>query len=343
MRAVALRSADVELVDVPAPSLGPGKVLIAPHAVGICGSDLHAREVLGAIAADAPELAPLIVPGHEFAGEVIELDSSIDTDLAVGDRVAVNPFVHGAAGPETVGLSPTFAGGLAELVAADAVRTVRLPDRVAMSLGALSEPVAVATHAFGKAASEGPVVVIGAGPIGLGILAVAVIADRHPLIVIEPTESRRAMAHSMGADVVAEPGTPIVELLADVGYTVPTVSPLLETDPTVATIFECVGRAPLVQSLLAEAPGHSRVVLAGACPHAVQMEPLRLTTSEVTVETSYAYLPSDFSQAIGHVSARPELFERLITSRRPLADAADAFDALASDPSEIKILIDPRS
>ncbi len=127
----------------------------------------------------------------------------------------------------------------------------------------------------------------------------------------------------------------------EVGYTPSTMSPLLEDDPVVATVFECVGRPDVVQALLSEAPPHSRLVLADACHEPVELNPLTLTTAEVSVIASFAYRPADFHAALRHLQEQPERFQDLITSERPLDATAEAFDALANDPTEIKVMIHP--
>ena len=341
MRAVVLRGGELEVVELDDPTPGPGQVLIAPHYTGICGSDLHLREVMTELAAAAPRAVPPIVPGHEFAGEVVEVGPDTDSRFRAGDLVTANPFTMGTGGPETIGLSPTRSGGLAELTVADAARTVHLPDGLDTRLGALCEPVAVAVRALHRGATAGPIVVVGAGPIGLAIVAIAAIEQRHPIVVIEPSPSRRALAERLGADAVHEPGTPIVDLLAEIGFAPSTISPLLDDDPAAVSIIECVGRPAIVGSILSEAPPHAHVVLAGACAHPVEMQPLELTTREITVDTSFAYRPTDFIAAANHLRSHTDRFAQLITSERALGETNAAFEALANEPSEIKILIKP--
>ena len=74
----------LELTDVPVPAVGPGDVLVKVKATGICGTDLHI-EAWDAWAQKSVQ-APLTV-GHEFAGEVVEVGSTV-TDVAVGDHVS---------------------------------------------------------------------------------------------------------------------------------------------------------------------------------------------------------------------------------------------------------------
>ncbi|MFV0260152.1 MAG: alcohol dehydrogenase catalytic domain-containing protein [Acidimicrobiales bacterium] len=347
MRAVVMRAGAMAIEDVPEPTPGPGQILVAPYATGICGSDLHFREEsLAAAAATPDEPQPPVIPGHEIAGEVIALGPDVPAGSAApvkpGDLVTAIPFTMGAEGPETIGLSPTHGGGLAELMAVDAVRTMVLPEGLDLRLAALAEPVAVAAHAAAMAAPDGPIVVVGAGPIGLGIIAVNASAGRGPIIAVDPSPSRRDKALAVGATSVHEPGTPLIELMMAHGYTPSTISPLLlDKDPNPSTVFECVGRAPVVQAIVAEAPPHSQVVLAGACPHTIQVEPLQLTVTEVKLAASFAYRHHDFATALRLLSQEPERFGRLITGERPLEEAEAAFDDLAGQPDEVKILIRP--
>jgi threonine dehydrogenase-like Zn-dependent dehydrogenase len=341
--AAVMRGGRIDVQELSDPVPGAGQVLIAPHATGICGSDLHFRQVLADLAARSPDApATSIVPGHEFAGEVVAIGPDTVTDLIPGDLVTANPFTRGAAGPETIGLSPTFGGALAELTVADAARTVKLPEGLDTRLGALCEPVAVAVHAFARAAGLGPLVVVGAGPIGLGVVAVAAVAGRHPIIVVEPSPVRRDMALRLGADAAHAPGPAMAEMLEQCGFGPSTISPLLDAEPATATIVECVGRPEVVQSILAEAPAHSRVVLAGACLQPVEVSPVQLTTSEISIETCFAYRPDEFRTAATHISRHPGLFGTLVTSEHPLEATEAAFDALATQPAEAKILIRPQ-
>ena len=71
--------------DVPEPTVGPRDVLVRARACGICGTDVHIWE------GDFFPTFPL-VPGHELAGEVARVGAEV-TDLAVGDRVMVDPTV----------------------------------------------------------------------------------------------------------------------------------------------------------------------------------------------------------------------------------------------------------
>lgn len=85
MRAVVLDGrGSVDVREIPDPTPGPTDVVVAPEAVGICGTDLHLA--IG----DYPGGAFPVVPGHEFAGTVMAVGHDVK-DFAPGDRVCVDP------------------------------------------------------------------------------------------------------------------------------------------------------------------------------------------------------------------------------------------------------------
>ncbi|WP_228524985.1 alcohol dehydrogenase catalytic domain-containing protein [Actinomyces haliotis] len=80
---IAVREVENDLV------VGPGQLRIAPHTVGICGSDVHyyTHGRIGRYVVEAP-----MILGHEASGTVLEVGEGVE-DFAVGDRVAMEPGV----------------------------------------------------------------------------------------------------------------------------------------------------------------------------------------------------------------------------------------------------------
>ena len=84
MKAVVIPEKDtIEVTSVPDPAPGPREVVVQVAGCGICGTDLHILQ--GEFAPTLP-----IVPGHEFAGEVVAAGRDV-RELSVGDHVAVDP------------------------------------------------------------------------------------------------------------------------------------------------------------------------------------------------------------------------------------------------------------
>ena len=76
----------VEIAEVPDPSPDRREVVADVAACGLCGTDLHILQ--GEFAPSLP-----LVPGHEFAGEVVAVGSAV-TEVALGDRAGVDPSLH---------------------------------------------------------------------------------------------------------------------------------------------------------------------------------------------------------------------------------------------------------
>src|SRR5215218_10351575 len=147
MRAVFLPGQRrVDIRDVPGPRPGPGQVVVRIRASGICGSDLRAiyREHLGT----GPEGYQDVVAGHEPCGEVVEVGPGVQR-LRAGDRVVVYHIAGCGlcddcrAGYFISCTSPARAaygwqrdGGHADLLLADEITCIPLPDELSFVDGA---------------------------------------------------------------------------------------------------------------------------------------------------------------------------------------------------------------
>ncbi len=195
MRAAIITGPEkTEIVEVQTPTAGPDDVLVRIRACGICGSDTLYISIGG-----LPPRHGCMPIGHEPAGEVVEVGRGVH-GIAVGDRVVVNPM---AIADDIIGNGGS-AGALAEyLLIKDAVRGQSLevvPDHIPFEVAALNEPMAVAVHAVNQVAprQSDQVLVLGAGPIGLGITIAlksrgvkhVVVADILPARLEKALESR---------------------------------------------------------------------------------------------------------------------------------------------------------
>jgi threonine dehydrogenase-like Zn-dependent dehydrogenase len=348
MRAAVFRGAAIAVEELPDPVPGPGQLLLAPIATGICGSDLHAVSAMRAAAASGADRPPLVM-GHEFCAEVVGHGPDTSNAFAAGDRVVAIPFATSPDGPRTIGLSPDRTGGLATLIALEESSLLRVPEGVPADHAALTEPLAVGLHAANLATRypAAPCVVVGCGPIGLAVIFALRAARRGPIVASDLSPARRAAAATLGADVVVDPSeTSPFAALEGFGFVEDPISPLLTRaesgDPIGATVFECVGAPGLIDELMTGAPRHSQLIVVGVCPGVDQFTPLAGITRELSIEFSFAYRPSEVARALELIAEHPDRVAPLITSRLELARTNDAFDQLASNPEQVKILIEPQ-
>jgi len=198
------------LDECPVPSIGPDDVLIRIRKTGICGTDMH----IYAWDEWAQRTIPVpMVVGHEYAGEIVELGSSVK-HLAVGQRVSGEGHVIGmksraARGgrfhldPETKGIGVNIPGAFADYLCLPAFNVVPLPDWIDDELGAILDPLGNAVHtalSFDLVGED--VLVTGAGPIGIMAAAVARHAGARRVVITDVNPDRLALAAQV-ADVEA--------------------------------------------------------------------------------------------------------------------------------------------
>lgn len=187
------------IADVDIPRIQPSEVLVKTRAVGICHSDY---ELLG-----GRYIIPIsypVTPGHEWAGEIVEVGSSVK-GFAVGDRVVGECVVRTPERLHHFGFS--LSGADREYFNVNPEWLHKLPDAVDDKKASLIEPFTCGFYAVlrsgGTNASE-TVVVSGGGTIGL-VSAAAAIGMGARVIVVDPIAKRRDIATKLGAEAVIDP------------------------------------------------------------------------------------------------------------------------------------------
>ena len=264
--AVYVGDGKLEVRTLPVPAIGADQALIEVSHCGICGSDLHL--VLEQFA------RPGSVLGHEWAGTVAAVGDAVE-GWAVGTPVVADDQ-HGCGqcracrrGRPSVCLrraAPDFLGShgaYCQFVTTAAPRLLRIPDGLSVRTAALTEPTAIALHAVHLAGvtPEDRVLVTGAGPVGLLILAVLRSAGVTDVTVSEPAAARQRRAQAVGAaDVV----TPADLAPVPMGRTA-------EHPYTVA--FECSGRAAAAAAALDQLDYAGTLVFVGTGHGVAPREP----------------------------------------------------------------------
>jgi threonine dehydrogenase-like Zn-dependent dehydrogenase len=319
--------------ELPEPEPAEGEALIAPEAVGICGSELEGYR------GEQGNRTPPLVMGHELAGRVVALGAGVDPAWSER-RVAVNPLIHApdaldgieqlASDRELIGVHRP--GGFAGLVRVPAHRLRPLPDDADARLGALAEPLANGVHAerIGRAGVEGGpagrAVVIGAGTIGLLTQQAVVVGGAEWVGALEPHDDRRAAAEALGASQAF--GDP--QALRDaVGR------------PGADLVFDAVGiEATRRLALDLLRPGGCAVMIGlAADAHPIPFHDV--VRRGLTVRGSYAYRDADYDRALALLlEGRVGLGD--LEAVQPLDAGPEAFAELAGGPSpRLKVFLAP--
>ena len=355
MKAAVTRKGALVVDDVPEPVPSSGHVVARSLAAGICGSDLHAlgdfahfTTLMGSVGAPALDPAADCVFGHEFCAEIVEHGPDTAGTLPVGTRVCSVPIVVGPTGLEQIGYSNAYPGALAERLVLQELLLVPVPDSVPTELAALTEPLAVGEHAVGLAGltERQPCLVVGCGPVGLAVIAALKGRGHGPVLAADFSPTRRRLAEAFGADEVLDPaeGSPherwpdfgvartVMERIAAAmtGVTVP--------DPVV---FEAVGLPGMLQSLIADAPPRSRIVVVGVCMQTDAIEPFMAVTKEMELRFSFGYTPAEFTATLERLTTGVPGADALVTSTVDLAGAPGAFETLRTPGEQGKVLVSP--
>lgn len=214
MRAVRVdRPGAAAVVEVARPAPGPGEVLVAVAAAGICGSDV---EVLGGTR-PAPYVRYPVVPGHEWAGTVVEVGPGAG-GLAPGDRVVAEGFRSCGAcdrckegrtnlcAADYAETGFTHPGAFADYVSVPARLVHRLPADADLEAAALLEPASCVAQGLLEVDLRPGlrVVVVGAGTLGLLAVAMLRLVSPARLALVGTRAARLDLGRRLGATEVVD-------------------------------------------------------------------------------------------------------------------------------------------
>lgn len=344
MRAVALRDGRLHLRDdVPEPVPGPGQVLVAVTACGICGSDLHFARHAAEMTAIADEMGglPLRPPsadltqdvfmGHEFAAEVLEAGRDTAT-VAPGTLVTSVPLLLSGVGMATIGFGNAPPAGYGERMVLSAPLLQTVPNGLDPRHAALTEPMAVGLHAVNRARLEpgDGAIVVGCGPVGLAVIAALRLRGVETILAADFSPARRALATTMGASHAIDPAEASAFDLWLTTY---------GTKPPV--VFEAVGVPGMIDAVLRDVVPRARVVIVGVCMGRDPITPLWAITKELNLQFVVGYDLDEFASTLRAIAEGDVDVAPLITGEVGLDGVAGAFEALGNPDDHCKILVTP--
>jgi 2-desacetyl-2-hydroxyethyl bacteriochlorophyllide A dehydrogenase len=318
----------VSLTEVPDPTPGPREVVVEVAACGLCGTDLHILQ--GEFAPTLP-----VVPGHEFAGEVVAVGSEV-TELPAGTRVAVDPSLychecrycrtgHNNLCDRWAAIGVTRAGGAAQYAVAPVANCVPLPEHVRTQDAALIEPLSCAVRGYDVLNSRlgAHVLIYGSGTMGLMMLELAKRTGAASVDVLDLNPERLATARKLGCSASAAGAD---ELDRPQGWDV---------------VVDATGSAAAIQDGLGRVAKAGTFLQFGVADYATTatIEPYRIYNQEITITGSMAVLHSyeRAAELFAGGVLDPEVF---ISDRMPLADYPAALERFAAGKGR-KILVVP--
>ncbi|CAM3501130.1 NAD(P)-dependent alcohol dehydrogenase [Isoptericola cucumis] len=332
LAAVMTRPGAIEIRERPDPVPAPGQAVIAPRAVGVCGSDvsyfLDGR--VGPFVVDGD-----FVLGHEVSADVVAVGEGV-TNVQVGDRVAVEPSVPDRdceqcrAGryhlcPRLEFLAtPPVDGALIQRLAIDARTLFVMPDSMSYEAGALLEPLSVGLWGCRRAAlvPGDRVLVTGAGPVGL--------------LAAEAARAEGALSVTM-SDVSTER----LALASRHGFETSTSEELSGQGQGYDVLLECSGAPGVLRQGLERLRQGGRAASIGIGKHDVDLPLHTLNWNEITLATVNRYKDT-WPLAMALVASGRVSLDGLHTHSFPLARTADALQVGRTDPTAVKSIIYPQ-
>ncbi|OGW15952.1 MAG: alcohol dehydrogenase [Nitrospinae bacterium RIFCSPLOWO2_12_FULL_45_22] len=331
---------DIRVEEMPVPPIGPGELLIRVQASGICGSDVMEWYRI--------HKAPLVL-GHEIAGEVVAVGAGVER-YHEGDRVSVAHHVpcntcyyclndhHTVC--DTLRQTNFDPGGFAEYLRLPAINVdrgvYRLPDEVSYEEGTFTEPLACILRGqrIARIQPGQTVLVIGSGISGLLHLELARALGAGRLIATDVAEYRLEAARRFGAEAV-------IHAKEDVSAGVREVNNGRLAD----RVLVCTGaKSAITQALQSVERGGTVLFFAPTDPDVtipISVNDL-FFRNDITLTTSYAGSPADYTTAVELIRARRVRVHEMITHRLSLAETAMGFQLVAGAQDSIKVIIEPQ-
>lgn len=300
----------MQLVQRPAPQADAGTALVRPRRVGICGTDYHIFE------GKHPFLQYPRVMGHELAVEVLETPTG--SHVSSGAICVINPYlacghcIACRAGKPNCCLSLSVLGvhqdgGMAELLSVPAGNLVRA-DGLSADDCATVEFLAIGAHAVrrGSISDRDSVLVVGAGPIGLGVALFAQLSGASVAVLDRDPERAAAAKSIAGVNAILKRSEDWREFTHGNGFDI---------------VFDATGNQESMEKSFEYVAHGGRYVLVGVIKDSITFKDPDFHRKEMTLLASRNATSADFERVIAAIGDGHVPVDRLITHRTNLADA----------------------
>jgi threonine dehydrogenase-like Zn-dependent dehydrogenase len=342
MKAAFMQQSRMHVGEVPDPVPAQGQALVRTHVCGLCASDAHFLAASSDMVATSRkyggpysnlDLDQVIVPGHEYVGEIVDYGPGSRRPLKLGTRVTSQPVVRHAGGRSIVGQSHDCPGGFGEFMLLDENALMEIPDELDDERAAMIEPLSVGLeHArVGEPTSDDLPLVIGCGAIGLGVIAGLKLMGREPILAADLDANRRDLAIRMGAHVAIDPRelSPYAPLSV-AGNRPPNL------------VYECVGKRGLLMDIINSVGFGARIVIGGFClePEEIYIPSAQMRRLKVHFAAGEEQQDLDLalrSIADGQIDVTPWLGSRI-----GLSGVEDALIQMRDPSAPVRTVVDPR-
>lgn len=322
MRAISCAApGELALINIERPALKPGWVRVGIRHIGICGTDYHIFE------GKHPFLQYPRIMGHELSGVVLDANGA-DT-LANGDPVVINPYLPCYQCPaclegkanccETLTVIGVHGdGGMAEEIVMPAVNLYRA-DGLSLRDAAMVEFLAIGAHAVRRTELKPGwrVLVVGGGPIGLGVAFFASIAGADVTILDAATDKLdAARGFGFGAAALDERDGATFKAKMATGFD---------------AVFDATGAIPAMNQAVGYCRNGGALTLVGVVKGTLAWEDPEIHKRELTIRASRNATKEDFDHVMASIRNGSVPTDRLATHATSFDDVPTNLPKWAHD------------
>jgi 2-desacetyl-2-hydroxyethyl bacteriochlorophyllide A dehydrogenase len=333
---VCISPGTLQIEQRPAPARGEGEVLVAVRRIGICGTDFHIFE------GKHPFLQYPRVMGHELAVEVLEAPAG--SGFSPGEICAVNPYLSCGTCIACRAGKPNCCvriavlgvhrdGGMASFLSLPPQNLVRAEGLSTDDCAAV-EFLAIGAHAVRRSqlAPTDRALVVGAGPIGLGVAMFASVAGARVTVMDRDAERLKAAESLAGAEIIQVDGNPaevVAERTGGEGF---------------EAVFDATGNPDSMSTGFDFVAHGGRYVLVSVVKGPIAFEDADFHRKEMTLLGSRNATAVDFDKVIGAMRDGRIPVQSIITHRTTLSGAVRDMPVWATDKRGlIKAVIEMRT
>ncbi|MGF9698124.1 zinc-binding alcohol dehydrogenase family protein [Paenibacillus sp. MABNR03] len=308
------------LKDIDEPVRNENEAIVSIRRIGICGTDLHAYK------GNQPFFTYPRILGHELAGIIDDIGPNT-AGFQAGDQVSIIPYLHCGqciacrngktnccASMQVMGVHVD--GGMREKISVPVSHLIKA-EGLTLDETAMVEPLSIGAHAVRRARLQPgeQVVVIGAGPIGLGVMAFAKQAGAR-VIAVDRNRDRLELSRTWaGADVLIQASDQAVEQVAEV------------TEGDYATaVFDATGNVESMNDAIRYVAHGGQLVYVGLVKADITFHDPEFHKREMSILGSRNATRTDFEQVMSILQQKKLSMDGYITHREHFTRLPSSMD-----------------
>lgn len=333
----------LNFTDYPDPDIAePDEILVKVKAASICGSDVHGFD------GSTGRRRPPIIMGHEAAGEVVAIGKGVKK-LKIGDRITFDSTIYCGGcyfcrkgqvnlcdNRVVIGVSCAEYrrhGAFAEYVVVPERICYQMPEGLSWEEAAMTEPAAVASHAFRitPVCLNENAAVVGSGLIGLLLLDVLKASVSGKIVALDTDPTRREAALLRGVDAAFDPtDSELSNKILD-----------MTNGRGIDRTFEVVGASSPVETAISITRKGGSVTLIGNVSPTIEIPLQSVVTREISLFGSCA-ISGEYSIVLDLMSRKKIDVKSIISKTVPLAEGQFWFDKLYNkEDNLLKVVLIP--